>query len=108
MSFLFATSEVLSEKERRMGRMFRNPVLFWTHIICTLVILIAGAWAFVGLNFGELTRLYVGEVASVWAFGLSWLLAGFHLTAPYRQRSTRATTATTLGGSPRTDVAASG
>jgi hypothetical protein len=31
-----------------------------------------------------LTPLYIGEVASVWAFGISWLLAGFSLTAPAR------------------------
>jgi hypothetical protein len=32
----------------------------------------------------QLTPLYIGEVASVWAFGISWLLAGFSLTAPAR------------------------
>ena len=64
--------------------MFRNSVLFLIHALCGLVILLAGAWAFLGMNIGELTPLYVGEVASVWAFGLSWLVAGFYLTAPAR------------------------
>jgi hypothetical protein len=31
-----------------------------------------------------LTPLYIGEVVSVWAFGVSWLVAGFHLTAAAR------------------------
>jgi len=90
MSFLFAVSEVLPEKDRtRMkGRsgpgMFRRPGLFWTHSVCALVILAAGAWAFAGPGIWELTRLYIGEVASVWAFGVSWLVAGFYLTAPGR------------------------
>jgi hypothetical protein len=29
-----------------------------------------------GLRIGPLTALYVGEVAALWAFGASWLLAG--------------------------------
>jgi hypothetical protein len=34
-----------------------------------------------------LTPLYIGEVASVWAFGASWLLAGFSLLAPVRHEA---------------------
>jgi hypothetical protein len=90
MSFLFACSEVLDKPDqlRAQGQlkqsMFRNRVLFLIHSICALLVLIAGIWAFVGVNFGELTRLYIGEVGSVWAFGLSWILAGLYLTAPAR------------------------
>jgi hypothetical protein len=90
MSFLFAASEVLARPERLQAQgqprpgAFRNPVLFLIHGACALIILMAGIWAFAGVNIGELTRLYIGEVASVWAFGLSWLLAGFYLTAPAR------------------------
>jgi hypothetical protein len=104
MSFLFATSEVLSKTERFPDPatpgpgVFRSPALFVIHTLCALIILIAGIWAFAGVDFGELTRLYVGEVASVWAFGLSWILAGFYLTAPARHEPTRATTQ----GSPPT------
>jgi hypothetical protein len=36
-----------------------------------------------------LTPLYIGEVAAVWAFGISWLLAGFYLTAPHRSKPDR-------------------
>jgi hypothetical protein len=90
MSFLFATSEVLSKQDRlaapnrRKPRVFRSPVLFWIHTSCALVILAAGAWAFKGAGTWELTPLYIGEVAAIWAFGLSWLVAGFALTAPER------------------------
>jgi hypothetical protein len=90
MSFLFATSEVLPQSERLRvldgpePRFFRRPVLFWIHMACTLVILAAGAWAFAGAGIWQLTPLYIGEVASVWAFAFSWLVAGFYLTAPAR------------------------
>jgi hypothetical protein len=91
MSFLFAASEVLPAKDRIMVKgqskpsMFRRPGLFWTHSVCALVIVAAGAWAFAGSGIWELTRLYIGEVASIWAFGVSWLVAGFYLTAPARR-----------------------
>lgn len=90
MSFLFAISELLPEEDRlpaqggRKPRQFRNAGLFWVHLVCTLVILAAGAWAFWGADVGQLTRLYIGEVASVWAFGLSWIVAGLSVTAPAR------------------------
>jgi hypothetical protein len=94
MSFLFASSEVLSREERNAGsepgreRLFRRPALFWIHTALAIVILLAGAWALIGgalrADVGELTPLYVGEVAAVWSFGASWLLAGFKLTAPAR------------------------
>jgi hypothetical protein len=89
MSFLFAASEVRSKQDRLMARsgrpgVFRKPVLFWLHSLCALVILAAGAWAFAGAGIGELTPLYIGEVAAVWAFGLSWLIAGVAKTAPAR------------------------
>ncbi len=92
MSFLFAASEVLPEKDRiaAQGRSkpssFRRRGLFWTHSACALIILAAGAWAFAGAGIWKLTPLYIGEVVSVWAFGVSWLVAGFYLTAPARTK----------------------
>ena len=92
MSFLFAASEVRPKQDRFPAgsqpkpTVFRKPVLFWIHSSCALVILAAGAWAFAGAGIGELTRLYIGEVASVWAFGLSWIIAGIAQTAPARVR----------------------
>ncbi|HEY5984769.1 MAG TPA: hypothetical protein VIV12_00095 [Streptosporangiaceae bacterium] len=111
MSFLFAASEVLSKQQWHTGpgepkpSMFRKPFLFWTHSACTLVILAAGVWAFAGVGFWELTRLYIGEVASILAFGLSWLLAGFFLAVPAR---TKPTQSTAEGPSPTTTAAVPG
>jgi hypothetical protein len=46
---------------------------------CVIVILTAIAWVAAGrwldLTVSKITPLYAGEVASVWAFGVSWLLA---------------------------------
>jgi hypothetical protein len=115
MSFLFGLAEVVtnidrstSSGQRAQGR-FWNPALFWAHSGFALVILAAGAWAFWGAQLGRLTPLYVGEVAAVWAFGISWLLAGFCLTAPHRSKpdkpkpvpaQTPAPLATTGAGAP--------
>jgi hypothetical protein len=104
MSFLFAISEVLPKTERPMGRPKPSPALFWVHCACALIIVMAGIWAFVGVGVWELTPLNIGEVASVWAFGLSWLLAGYHRTAPFK---TTTTPATAQGPSPTTDAAVS-
>jgi hypothetical protein len=95
MSLLFAASEVVSKQDRRTGgsrpkpRALRNPVLFWLHILCALVILAAVAWAFAGSGIRGLTPLYIGEVAAAWAFGLSWTVAGIALRAPARARPAR-------------------
>jgi hypothetical protein len=47
--------------------------------ICSWVIVAAvvgvAVGALINVTFWELTPLYLGEVASVWAFGVSWLLA---------------------------------
>jgi Na+/H+ antiporter NhaD/arsenite permease-like protein len=75
ISFLFATSEVLSKTERALSpdrakpSALRNSSLFGTQIACALVILVAGVWTFAGPGIWELTPLYIGEVASVWALG---------------------------------------
>jgi hypothetical protein len=83
MSLLFATSEGLPWKAQAAVPGGRKS-LFWTHSACAIVILGAVVWAFLGAQIWELTPLYVGEVASVWAFASSWLLASFRLTAPLR------------------------
>jgi len=111
MSFLFALAEVVTDNGRStssdqpiQGR-FWNPALFWTHSGLALVILAAGAWAFWGAQVGSLKPLYIGEVSAVWAFGISWLLAGFYLTAPHRSMPVPAgipgPPATTDAGEPR-------
>ncbi len=111
MSFLFAVSEVLPKKDRLTApgkprpSVFQNPVLFWIHSTCALVILAAGAWAFWGAGVWELTPLYIGEVASVWAFAISWIVAGFHLTAPARAGPAHAAT---QGPAPAAEAALPG
>jgi hypothetical protein len=90
MSLLFAASQVLTDADTPVpfDRRLRKPVAFWTHVACALAILAGGLWAFVGgvlgLVIGGLGPVYVGEVACVWAFGISWLLAGVSLTDPAR------------------------
>jgi multisubunit Na+/H+ antiporter MnhB subunit len=89
MSFLFAASEVQPKDGRTpvpRRRELKSQVRFWIYTACGLIILIAGVWAFWGAGVWQLTPLYIGEVASVWAFGVSWLLAGFSLTAPARHK----------------------
>lgn len=99
MSFLFATSEVRAEGDRTPDKpgLFRKQYLFWAHSVCALIILAAGAWAFWGAQIGQVKPLYIGEVGAVWAFGASWLLTAFNLTAPARPGSA---SATTLGPPP--------
>lgn len=92
MSFLFALAEVVRDDDRSTssGQLiqsrFWSPFRFWAHSALALVILAAGAWAFWGARLGSLKPLYIGEVGAVWAFGISWLLAGFYLTAPHRSK----------------------
>jgi hypothetical protein len=61
-------------RERRAG----NVGVAKFQQVCGWIILTAVAWVAVGglmhWDFGELTPLYVGEVASIWAFGASWLM----------------------------------
>jgi hypothetical protein len=92
MSVLFAHSEVPRKGLRAAaggvpGR-FRHASLFWLHTGCALLILAALAWAFAGTalhaDIWQLTPIYLGEVVAVWSFGVSWLVAGFYLTAPGR------------------------
>jgi hypothetical protein len=71
LSFVFARRERLEGGSRAAAA---------GHVACGLVMLAAEVLALVGslagLRFGPLTALYVGEVAALWAFGASWLLAG--------------------------------
>lgn len=60
-----------------------QPAVARIHRTCGTVILAAVAWVGIGgalhLNLGPLTPLYVGEVLSVWAFAVSWLVAACEL-----------------------------
>jgi hypothetical protein len=71
VSFLFARGERLAGRRRAAAA---------AHVLLGVVMLaaegLALAGTLAGLRFGSLTALYVGEVAALWAFGASWLLAG--------------------------------
>jgi hypothetical protein len=49
-----------------------------TQLCCAAAIIGACLWVAFGPD-GWLTALYVGEVVSVWAFGVSWFIAGYPL-----------------------------
>lgn len=71
ISFLFARREKVFNHSH-----IRN----WLHVFCGSAILAAVAWVMIGgaleINIWKLTPLYLGEVISVWAFGVSWLAKG--------------------------------
>jgi hypothetical protein len=71
ISFLFARREKIYNNRNRQ-RLF--------HISCGIIILAAIAWVGIGgvlkADIGPLTPLYLGEIVSVWAFGVSWLVKG--------------------------------
>jgi hypothetical protein len=76
ISFLFARRE----------KKYNNSD-FWSrfHIFCGWAIVAAVAWVIVGnvlnVDLWGLTPLYLGEIISVWAFGVSWLAKGMNLRA---------------------------
>ncbi|TQF02652.1 hypothetical protein E6W39_10745 [Kitasatospora acidiphila] len=90
MSALFAISELIEDGQGDPGKVpIYRPGLLWLHLACALLIVAAGAWALFGgllkANIGQVTPLYLGEVVSVFAFGISWGFAGLAATAPPRQ-----------------------
>jgi hypothetical protein len=89
MSGLFALSEVRLANGRMSGiRGRKSRVMFVVYATSAAVILIAGVYAFFGFGIWELTRLYIGEVTSVVAFGVSWILASLPISAPSREPTT--------------------
>jgi hypothetical protein len=76
VSFLFARGERGSSHGEQGG----SRAAAAGHVVCGVLMLAAELLAAVGrvsgLRFGPVTALYVGEVAALWAFGTSWLLAG--------------------------------
>lgn len=86
IAFLFAYREKRYENDTRMALVQR---------ICGWAIIVAIAWVALGfvfkLQIWELTPLYVGEVVSVWAFGISWLLKGRDLRVLVGIRKVRET-----------------
>ena len=84
IAFLAARREVRHRGHRAVARL---------HRACGAAIVAAVAWAAAGmvldLDVGRLTSLYVGEVASTWAFGLSWTVQAWDLWRGLRGRPGR-------------------
>ena len=103
MSLLFAAAELVDTRPSDGVKVDRSPV-FALHVICAAAIVLAGIWAIAGgalnADLGELTPFYVGEVVAIWAFGISWLVAGFGITAPPRRIETIPPTAADSVASP--------
>lgn len=74
IAFLFARRELNDNHSRLMSAIQK---------ICAWAIVAAVLWVAVGelidATIWGLTPLYIGEVVSVWAFGISWLLTGRQL-----------------------------
>jgi hypothetical protein len=73
--FVFAKGE---KKRSERPEIATKPWMATVVSLCGWVILGAVAWVIVGgllkVTIWELTPLYLGEVLSVWAFGVAWLL----------------------------------
>lgn len=84
IAFLFAYREKKFENDTKMALVQR---------ICGWAIIAAILWVVLGfvvdLTIWELKPLYVGEVVSVWAFGISWLLKGRDLRGLLGLRTVR-------------------
>jgi hypothetical protein len=79
MSFLFAKREKETENTpTRVPFLFsktsRERILWACFVVIVLAVGLALVGAFFKFTVWVLTPLYIAEVASVWAFGLAWLL----------------------------------
>lgn len=73
--FLFARRELKHGARTNRARL---------HRVCGLLIIAAVAWVGIGgaldADIGSFTPLYVGEVVSVYAFGVSWIMKSLDLS----------------------------
>lgn len=76
IAYLFAQRDKDRNHERKYARI--QHICVWV-IVASIVWVALGS--FLPLTIGPFTPLYVGEVGSVWAFGVSWLIASRDLTA---------------------------
>lgn len=88
LTYYFGVRE--GDRPRRPGT--RSPTFWrWFHCACAIVMALAIVWIIVTLSVGWPPRsLLIGEWASAWAFGASWLAKGAELD--------------TLFGRPRTPI----
>jgi hypothetical protein len=71
IAFLFAREQY---RNRKQLIAWIQKACGWVIVAAVLLVIVGELW---DVTLGELTPLYVGEVASVWAFGASWLLSGW-------------------------------
>lgn len=71
IAWIFARREDELAGRHELARVLRGCAFA---IMAAIGWIVVGGW--LGIDIGPLTPLYVGEVVSVWAFGLSWLLKG--------------------------------
>jgi hypothetical protein len=79
MSFLFAKREKETENTPTrvpflFARTSRERILWACFVVIVLAVGLAVVGAIFKFTIWVLTPLYIAEVASVWAFGLAWLL----------------------------------
>jgi len=96
LTSLAAIAFVFAWREHRYAR---SVWLARLHAACGALIVAGLGFAVLGSAVAGLTSLYVGEVVTVWAFGLGWLVKGYDLWSrlgryvpPLRPRSTSAAT----------------
>jgi hypothetical protein len=78
VSFFFGVRE--GKRPRRQGTHFSPTFWRWFHWVCTMLMALAIVWIVVTLSVGWPPRaLLIGEWASAWAFGASWLAKGAEL-----------------------------
>jgi hypothetical protein len=71
IAFLFAYREKTFENDVKMARL--QKVFGWVIIGAVVFVVVGGL---MNIKLWEFTPLYLGEVVSVWAFGVSWFLKG--------------------------------
>jgi len=49
------------------------------YIVCGILIVVGIVWVGLGVDIWKLTPLYVGEVISIWSFGVAWLFSSWGL-----------------------------
>jgi hypothetical protein len=84
IAFLFAYREKCYENNAVMAAI--QKLCGWVIIVAVLGVIVGGIFK---VRLGELTPLYLGEVVSVWAFGVSWLLKGYDLGGTLGLRTRR-------------------
>lgn len=71
LSLAWICTFIFAYREKRYKK---NAAMTAVMYLCGGAIVAGIAWAIFGVTIWQLTPLYIGEVVSVWAFGVAWLL----------------------------------